>query len=363
MDSVKVYDEPSSSGKVIDTFGYRHLMYAESVCNETGWYKIIYDDGICSEKNYENHLYVQYSGKAEYKKDIIFSKEAKDIKTGYIDPQYVVNPHGFDEEVFENWNGIEMPIHYIWSDNDINFFKSLCYEPRFTVVEIEKEQGDITNIIGMFVPSSDDDDKGEEIIKKYVEEKGGYLTDFGASGAGTRPAVRYLRAEYLDVENQYGKFQGYSASCKINWKYFEETYGYSEDEVYSRCTRYIGSIFWDGSFGKTEGDYTVLTLEEIYKVCKLADEITFDVLNRPSLREYKINEIIYEPGEEAGDLDTVYYLYTSETDAETIARLDIELEGYKEQWNANFNGEPSGKPIMTQEGIEIYSRKYTFYVD
>lgn len=363
-DAVKVYDQPSSSGKVVDTFGLKHLMYVESVCKETGWYKIIYDDVICSEKNVDNHLYVEYTGEPK-KNRIILTKEAKNLKTAYINPNDVVNTHGYEYEVYHKWNDLEMPDYYSWTQQSMNFYKKLCYAPRFTVVEHEKDEHITYNLIGMFVPKCEDDDKGMEIIQKYLDEKGAYLDDYSISGIGTRPSVRFIRVEYLDKSEQSFKLWNgsYLDNAEINWNYFEKVYGYSEEEAAERCEAYVGSIYWDQSIGKidtTDGEHIILNMDELYQICKLADKHTLEVLKRPSLKRYEIEEVIYDEPNEAGQMHCVYYMYTSQTTSEMIAKLEEELGVYKELWADNFYEEKTEFVSKTQEGLDVYVKKCYF---
>ena len=361
-DNVKVYDQPASSGKVVDTFGYKHLMYVESICKETGWYKIIYDDDICGEKNYQDHWRVVYSGENE-KNRIILTKEAKELKTAYINPKDVANPASFEDEVFHKWNDLEMPDYYGWTTQSMNFYKNLCYAKRFTVVEHEGDENITYNMLGMFVPSEKDDDKGLELIKKYLDKKGAIMTDYGISGIGTRPAVRFIRVEYLEASEQRALFWGstYSTATEFNWTYFEETYGYSKEAAIERCEEYMDSVFWDGAIGTLDDeDVTSFTMKELVEVCKIADQYTLEVLKRPSINRYKLYDFDIEWPEEEGEAILMYYMYTPGGDAEKIAKCESMLTSYKESWTDKTYEEVDEFVTKTEEGVDVYIKKCYF---
>lgn len=249
--SANVYDVPSASGNVIDTFGYKHMMFVVGKCNETGWYKIVYDDQICAPSNYRNHEMTYYdytSTKPAIRPDqtqfTIFSRQAKNVKTGYINPKDVMMPEAWEDEMCNLWNGVRYYERYSMTPESLEFFKKLCYVPRRTFVEHE-------NVVAVLFETGDIPFMEEkELFDSYALEHG-YLY-VGGSGywidGRAQPPAYYTGKEFLRFDEQYVIVGKNWSSAKINWDYIEKEYGYTKDILYD-FYRYIESDYFDKSIG------------------------------------------------------------------------------------------------------------------
>ena len=319
-DSAKVYNQPSSAGKVIDTFQRKQMMYVVSVCNETGWYKIEYDDSILSSKNAPDYVFINYKGDNNQGKYISFKDEAKNIKVGYINPADVCRADDWEYKITVTWNGIKLREHFSWDPADVEFYKSLCFAERFTPIE---KSGN--NVIGMFVPNSEDYNKAYNILEQYGNQKGYLIENCGGSGLSDNPPVFFITALYIPIENQYGRFWITGGSGeKVNWDYFTKTYGYSREDVLRKCSLYAMWSDCDRNIGKWEDDREVIyTIAEMAEVCRIVDQYTEEYFSLPNIYEFDINTVIREWQNDS--VLRMYYLYTNDTSADVRNMLDEEM--------------------------------------
>lgn len=275
--SAKVYDAPSTSGNVIDTFGYKHAVFVTGKCKETGWYKIAYDDTYCAESNYENHWKLNYNeAKGDYW--IVFPKEAKNIKEGYINPKDVLSPDDWSSTIYHNWNGIKYYESYGESAEQLAFYKKLCYADKFTIMEYE-------DTAMMLIPDPDAPsklhegwtmcDEAYEMLEEYMNERGHRRGNAGDLWLDEDASAYYIGMSFTKLEDQYCdiNYDGHGGGHWINWDYVERIYGYTEDAVWT-CMAYVTLDICDRSFGvwNDEEQEVRFTIEEVVKICKIMEE-------------------------------------------------------------------------------------------